>query len=366
MTAEHEARSSSIRTGLTPWLSARWPEARDLEIVNLKRPDVGASNETLFVDVHWIQDGKPRSEALVLRLKPMVGPQVFPEYDLASQYRIVNLLGRTDVPVPRLYGYEADEGVIGAPFYVMARVDGVVPLENPPYHAEGWLTECTPEQRREIWNSGIDAFSRIHKLDWRSLGFDFLDRPDLGETPLDQELGYYRDFFASMMEGRRYPLCEEALSWLEANKPTSPEPTGLCWGDAKLGNMIFQGTRCVALFDWELAHLGNPIDDVSWYLMLDRCLSEGCSIPRLDGLPDRNQTIARWEEASGLEARDLGYYEVFSAFRFSLIMHRVISIRKQTGEWPADSDYDMNNLATDILEKEMVPRRPVIPASSGD
>jgi len=77
----------------------------------------------------------------------------------------------------------------------MGRLEGKLSVENPPYHGDGWLIDCTPEERAEIWKSGIEAFSRIHRLDWKSLGFEFLDRPERGETPLDQELDFYREFY---------------------------------------------------------------------------------------------------------------------------------------------------------------------------
>ena len=121
--------------------------------------------------------------------------------------------------------------------------------------------------------------------------------------------------------------------------------------------MIFQGTRCVGLFDWELAHLGNPIDDVCWYLMLDRCLGEGIDLPRLSGFLDREETVAYWEKVSGMQAANFEYYELFAVYRFSVIMYRIISLYKETGAWPAYSDFDVNNLATNILEKEMAKRR---------
>jgi aminoglycoside phosphotransferase (APT) family kinase protein len=352
-----EGDLEQLRRELTRWLGNRIPGAEKLEISALRKPDVGASNETLFFDARWVEANMPREQGMVARLKSMSGPQVFPKYDLARQYRIVELLGRTDVLVPELFGYEEDESVLGVPFYVMARIEGRCPRENPPYHSEGWLTDCTTTERAEIWRSGIAAFSRIHRLDCTESGFDFLDRKDLGKTPLEQELQYYRTFYAWTQKGRTHPLCEEALAWLEANQPRQPEPVGIVWGDAKLGNMNFQGTRCVGLFDWELTHLGNPVDDVAWYLMLDRCLSEGCNLPRLSGFADRQGTLAYWEEISGMKAVNFEYYELFAVYRFSVIMYRIISMYKETGSWPADSDFDVWNLASNILEKEMAKRR---------
>jgi aminoglycoside phosphotransferase (APT) family kinase protein len=357
MEAATEGGLERLRRELTRWLGNRVPGVEKLEISELQKPEVGASNETLFFDARWQEAGVPRERGMVARLESRSGPQVFPAYDLARQYRIVELLGKTDVLVPELFGYEEDESVLGIPFYVMARIEGRCPRENPPYHSEGWLADCTTAERAEIWRSGIAAFAGIHRLDWRESGFEFLDRKDLGETPLEQELQYYRAFYEWTRKGRTHPLCEEALAWLEANQPRQPEPVGIVWGDAKLGNMVFQSTRCVGLFDWELAHLGNPVDDVAWYLMLDRCLSEGCDLPRLSGFEDRERTLAYWEEASGLKAVDFEYYELFAAYRFCVIMYRIISMYKEVGSWPADSDFDVCNLSSNILEKEMAKRR---------
>jgi aminoglycoside phosphotransferase (APT) family kinase protein len=346
-----------ITGGLTRWLSAQWPDALDLEILNLTKPQAGASNETLFFDVSWTSNAARQTKSMVVRLAAASGPQVYPTYDLALQYRVQESLQQTDVPVPRLHGLEEDRSILGVPFYVMERIEGRLPVENPPYPGAGWLTECTSEERAAIWNSGIEVMARIHKLDWEGLGFGFLDRSERGSTPLDQELDFYREFYDWTRRGRHHPLCEEAAVWLENNKPTQPEPVKLCWGDAKLANMVFQGTRCAGVFDWELAHLGNPIDDVSWYLMLDSCLSEGCGLPRLEGFLSREETVSCWQRASGLKAENFEYYEVFSAYRFSVIMYRIVSIQKEIGVWPADSDYDVWNLASNILEKEMARRR---------
>ncbi len=347
----------SIREGLTSWLAAQWTNVTDLQISGLRRPEVGASNETIFFDAQWEEGGRPQTRGMVARIGSVSGPQVFQVYDLELQYRIVELLSRTDVPVPQLYGYETDASIIGAPFYLMGRIEGRVPMESPPYHMEGWLGECTPEERAQLWKSGIEAFSKIHKLDWKAHGFEFLDRPERGKTPLDQELHFYQEYYDWTREGRTHALCEEAMAWLQANKPQDQEPVSILWGDTKIGNMIFQGTKCAGLFDWELAHLGNPIDDVAWYVMLDRCLSEGIGVPRLSGLLSREETVAYWETMSGMTAKNFEYYEFFAYYRFSVIMYRIISLRKETGEWPADSDFDVWNLASNILEKEMALRR---------
>jgi len=315
-----EERLERIQKGVERWLAQRWPQASDLALCSAGTPKAGHSNETQLYDVSWVEAGKQHTKALVLRLGATgEAPKVFPEYDLSLQYRVMERLADTSVPVPKLLGFEEDPSVLGVSFFVMERIEGRCPLENPPYHAQGWLTEVSAQERAALWDNGLVVLGELSGIDWRDKGFDFLDRPDRGVTPLQQQLHFYRNYFAWVRQGRAFPLAEEAFVWLEAHQPKC-EPVGLCWGDAKLANMLFEGSRCVAALDWEMAHLGNPVDDLAWYTILDRSLSEGCNIPRLDGFPSREDTVARWEELTGRRAEHLGYYEVFGALRLAVII----------------------------------------------
>ncbi|MGH7822685.1 MAG: phosphotransferase, partial [Candidatus Binatia bacterium] len=130
---------------LRPWLSARLSNAKDLRIEGAcAPPSTGFSNETLLFDARWSEDGIERSQGFVARIKA-TGFQVFPEYDIGRQYRVLEALGPTDVPVPHVYGFEPDERLLGAPFFVMERIDGEIPPDAPTYHMAGWLTEASPE-----------------------------------------------------------------------------------------------------------------------------------------------------------------------------------------------------------------------------
>jgi aminoglycoside phosphotransferase (APT) family kinase protein len=339
------------RQQLRAWLATQLPSAHDLQITELRGPsETGFSSDTLMFDADWISNGTDHARhraRLVARLKPM-GFTVFPTYDVAMQYRVMKALDDTDVPVPRMRWLEEDPSVLGVPFYVMERVDGRVPSDNPPYHTGGWVPELAPAERTELWWSGFDAMARVHRLDWRSLGFDFLAKPERGASPLVQQLHEYDEFVDWGMDRRRHPLIERAQGWLHAHQPAD-EAVGLCWGDSRLGNQIFNGTQCVAVIDWEMARLGDPVQDLAWWLALDRCFSEGLSVERLPGLPDRHATIARWEKLVGREARHFAYYEVLGLYKFAAIMSRVIQQMKYYEVFPADSDMDVNNLATGPL-----------------
>jgi aminoglycoside phosphotransferase (APT) family kinase protein len=270
---------------------------------------------------------------------------------MARQFRVMEILGRTDVPVPRVLWLEDDEQVLGAPFYVMARVEGRIPTDSPPYHMGGWMTEITPEERAAIWWSGLETLARIHRLDPETHGLGFLDLPLAGATALERQLHYYERYLAWAARGRPQPTCEPALEWLRRHRPRGPEPVGVCWGDARIGNMIFQDGGCVAVLDWEMATLGNPEQDLAWFLFLDRHHSEGCGVPRLPGFPPREQSIERWEAWTGRAARHLDYYEVFAAFRFAVIMIRVAQQLTAHGLFPPDSDFETNNTVTALLAR---------------
>jgi aminoglycoside phosphotransferase (APT) family kinase protein len=339
------------RERLGRWLERRLPDARNLRVSALGAPQSsGFSNDTLLFDLDYEQDGEAQQRALVVRIEP-TGFQVFPEYDMAMQFRTMELLARTDVPVPRVYWLEReDRDVLGAAFYVMERVRGRVPSDNPPYHMGGWMTEIPARERGEIWLAGFDCMARIHRLDWKQAGFGFLDRPELGATPLDQQIAYYRRYLEWAARGRPQPTVEAALDWLEANRP-GDEPRVLCWGDARIGNILFDGTRPAAVLDWEMVTLGSPEQDVGWQVFLDRHHSEGLGVARLAGFPSYEETVAHYEERSGFPVRNLHYYQVFAGFRFGVIMIRLAQQMGKYGVMDADASraFELDNTVTRLL-----------------
>lgn len=342
--------ANTVTHTLPGWLAAQHPDAADIRLEHVRNPAQGYSNETFFADLHWARDGRSETVPLVVRLENR-SAGTFPDYDLSLQYRCMEALQGTPVPVPHLLGFEADAEPLGAPFYLMEKVAGQVPNENPLYHVEGWMHELPESGRAQLWFQGLEVVAHLGRVDWRSRGLDFLARPALGADPTDQALEYFRRHMVWAEElGRPYPHLHRGWQWLDSHRPKENE-AALCWGDAKLGNCIYDQGKLVAALDWEGAHLGNPVFDLAWWITIDRCLSEGYGIPRLAGLPSRAESIACWEAASGRKAEHLEYFEFFSAFKLASIMARIGTVFRQRGMVPAEFAMDTDNGAAAVLAR---------------
>lgn len=316
------------RGKLARWLSDEVANGAEVTVSDLKIPDAnGMSNVTLLFEISWDDGSTIHRVPCVGRLQPEIAKPVFPEYDLAMQYRVMDELGRrTTVKTPPLLGLETDPAVLGNPFYVMHRIEGRVPGDMPPYTMGGWLMEDVgPAERRDLWEAGVKAMANIHRQDYKALGFDFLERPELGATALAQQLSYWENYVAWGLEGLECPDATAALKWLRDNQPIA-EPTRLCWGDARAGNVIFSNDnkQVNAVLDWEMVTIGNPLQDVAWWNYLDRFFSEGLNCPRLEGIPEHADTVALWEAETGLSGADYHYYEVYAGLRYAVIMSRIM------------------------------------------
>ncbi len=339
----------ATRAQLTAWLAQKLPQAREVAVGELTLPSgSGFSNETLLVDASWREGAQPVDARLVVRVRP-TAYAIFPEYDLHRQYRTMEILGTTAIPVPRMRWYEDDASVLGQAFYVMDRVDGVIPADHPPFTTGGWLFDATPEQQGRLARSALAVLAELHRLDWRSLGFGYLERPEYGATHFQQQLGYYEMMLRWAAAGRSLPLHEAALAWLHAHRPADEPSPSLVWGDARIGNMIFRDFAPVAVLDWEMVTVGPGEVDLAWWLVLERYHTEGVGASPLPGFPSRDQVVAQWEDIVGRRARDLFYYEVWGAFRFALVLIRIADMMTEYGIMPSGSGFERNNPATQML-----------------
>lgn len=338
------------RRRLAGWLATKLgdggsaPQVSDLEIPQ----GAGHSNTTLLFDARWTERGAECRGSFVARVRPGGGRGVFPEYDMQLQYRCMQILGtRTRVPVPRMLWFEDDTSVLGQPFYVMEKLEGVVPSDNPPYSMMGWLAEATPRQQEALWRRSIEVLARIHGLDWRALGFDFLDRPRYGATGFEQQLGYYREYLGWAAKDAPPAELMETLAWLEENRPTDPGPVVINWGDARISNMMYRDFTPVAVLDWEMACLGPAEVDLAWFLYMNFFLTEAIGMPGLPGFLDADATAGAYEQVSGRPVRDMHYYSVWAGFRFAAI---IVAIETMIAEHGIDQP-GASALALAALEK---------------
>ena len=331
----------AMHAALGAWLAAKRPGEK-LTLSPPVAPKAGISNETFLVDL----DGPRGHERLVVRVQP-TDFLVFPEYDLVRQARVMQSLAGSDVPVPHVRWIEPDARHLGAPFYVMDRIEGDVPSEVPPYHAFGWCVDATPDRRARLWWSGIDRLAAIHAVDWRARGLDFLGVPADGLSALDAQLDWWARYLA-WVGGPPQPVLATALGWLRDHRYV-PRRIGLCWGDARLPNLMFRDDDVVAVLDWEMAFLGDPEADVGWWIFLDWATSEGYGFPRLAGFPGAEETIRGYEARAGVRVERPLYQEIFAAFRFGVIMARIALRLKEIGAPTPTEHFETDNVATQRL-----------------
>ncbi len=340
---------AQTRAALTAWLADR-TGATDVEVGPIVIPGMsGFSNETLLLDATWTDPAGPMPQAhgLVVRVEPR-GHQVFPSTEFDAQVRVLRALhAEGSVPVPAVLWFEQDRTILGDRFLVMPRVEGQVPADNPSYHAEGWFPALSELARAAVWTSGIEAMAAVHRVDRHAAGLEWIP----ARTPAEQvELDIaYRRFAAGEQS---FPLFDRAIEQLVATTPPASAAPALCWGDARIGNMIFEPDGSVAaVLDWEMVTAGDPVQDLAWYLLLDRHHHEAFGVPRLRGLPDRADSVARWEAAAGRSAEHLDWYELLGAARYAAILTRVMLLLESSGLLPGAAEMAFDHTGTQLLER---------------
>lgn len=343
----------ALRPAVESWLAARLADgATDVAVSGLDAPAAtGHSSETVLFDASWTTaDGERRTDSLVLRTAPG-GHTVFPTYDLGLQYRVMEVVrDHSDVPVPPLRWFEPDPSWIGNEFIVMGRVEGRVPPDRMPYTMDGWLLEATPQEQRSVQLAGVRTLAAIHAIDWRATGLDVLDRRHFGSTGLDQQLGEYRHFLAWGRGSHPHHRFHEVADWLTAHRPDPEPPAVLNWGDARIGNMIFRDGEVAAVLDWEMATLGPRHVDLAWYCLFERFFSSELGVANLPGFEPTDRVVADYCEAAGpgveIEPHELGWYLVWGAYRYALVMMRLV----QAGDGVDYGFTEDDNLAVSMLD----------------
>ena len=314
---------AATRQALEGWLGAQVGSVVTVSELQVP-PTSGMSSETILFSLEHAGETTGR---YVARLAPDPRSHpVFPEYDLALQQRCMQLVAAyTNAPVPRTPWFEDDASWLGTPFLVMNRIDGAAPADIPPYTMTGWLFEMDSPARAELQHNVVATIAELHRLRPEVTDLTFLDRPAHGKTALDQHLGYQRWYYDWARDDVRYPLIERTFDWLDDHHPTDVGPTVLNWGDARIGNVLFDGVRPVAVLDWEMAALGPAEVDVAWVIWMHRFfqrLAERYGGHGLPGFLEAVDVVATYEACSGQPVRDLQWFTVLAALR-----HAVITVR---------------------------------------
>ncbi|MFJ5309179.1 phosphotransferase family protein [Streptomyces sp. NPDC088350] len=325
---------------LTAWLDTRLPGAK---AVNVTVPaSNGMSSETLLFD---IEHPEPLLRACALRLAAdPAAYTVFPVYDMPRQFRTMRLVAdRTDLPVPRVRWLEEDPGPLGAPFFVMERAGGRVPPDVMPYTYEGnWLHAATDAERAHLEAASVALVARLHdQVPLQEA--EFLTLPGDGDA-LTRHVASQRAYYDWVVDGlARSPLIESAFDRLTDLWPTDPGEPVLNWGDARIGNVVYDGFDPVAVLDWEMAAPAPREVDLGWTVYLHRFFQDLTVAFGQAGLPEffrRDRVEARYAELTGHTPRDMDFYTLYAALRHAIVMLRIAYRQAYFGEVavPADPD----------------------------
>jgi aminoglycoside phosphotransferase (APT) family kinase protein len=257
------------------------------------------------------------STDVVLR-RPPRGPLPPSAHDVLREARLLRALEPTPVRVPRVLAVCDDESVIGAPFYVMQRIDGEVVTGSLPPELDN------PEQRDRVADQLIESLVELHAVDWQAAGLEGFGKPT---GYLERQLRRFTGLW-EINRTRELPEVEEVGAWLAANVPTSP-PATIVHGDYRLGNtMVARAApaRLIAILDWEMATIGDPLADVG-YMMLHWSQPGDPvgrfnlqSVTALPGFPTRQQLIERYEQRSGRSMQALDWYVTLALWKAVVFM----------------------------------------------
>ena len=271
----------------------------------------GYSNDIIFVDVG--------GEELVLRLPPE-GPGLFRTYDLEMQVVVQDAARRGGVPVPSFVTVEADPEWIGAPFLLMPRVAGRVPGELAV--ADEWIMGLGSAGQRTLHEGFLDALALVHASPVEGLAGHLRG----AGGPLVDEVDWWRDLVDWTFDGATPTSLADGFAWCRAQVPDPVPPSGLLWGDVRLGNVVFGADLEVrALLDWEMASLGPAESDVAWATALDE-IAAALVGRRVPGFLDRDEIVARHERALGRSLVAFRWFEIFAMLRAAALNVRTSTL----------------------------------------
>lgn len=327
-----------LAAGLARWLA----DHRDLPdpvVHDLSRPRSGYSSDTTFVEVSWSDGGERHRASLVVRTAPRTDG-TFTHYDLVPQYEAQLAAAAVGVPVadPVL---ETDYRWIGVPFLLMPRVDGHV--VGAVAHRDPWLAGLGPDRRARIYDDLLATVATVHRADPASA-------PSVPRRDNGAELDFWEEYLSWSTDGHPVAALGRALRWCRRHRPPDDPPSALLWGDVRFENTVLDDDgRARAVLDWDMTSVGAPEHDLAWFTSLDLTMHRMFG-ERTAGFPDRQATVARFEELSGRSVCHLEWYETLAMVRSTAIMTRINVLRRDAGK-PVLLPIDDNPLLDLLTER---------------
>jgi len=258
----------------------------------------------------------------VMRRKPP-GKLLPSAHAVDREFRVISALHPLGFPVARPYALCEDVSVIGTMFYVMDMVEGRILWD-------GTLPHIDPSQRRAIYEAKVKTFADLHNVDWRAVGLEGFGKE--GDYIARQTHRWTKQYVAS--ETEKIPEMDKLIDWLPANIPPGDKTT-IVHGDYRLDNMILHATEpsVIAVLDWELCTLGDPLADFTYHLMNWVMPSSdpgrGALIDVTDlkahGIPDMDEYVALYCQHTGRDGLpELNYYFAYNAFRLAGIIQGIV------------------------------------------
>ena len=303
----HRFDTSALATLIGDRLGERFVELRQMR--------GGQSNPTFLV----VTEG----DEYVLRKQPP-GDLLPSAHAVDRDYRVLDALSRTDVPVPRPVLFCDDRSVIGTPFYLMERLRGRI-------FCQPTLPELPREGRAAIYDGMVDALARLHMADWRAIGLEGYGRPG---NYFERQIGRWTKQWAGSGT-RANPAIDRLAEWLPAHVPPGDETT-INHGDFRIDNMVFHASepRVIGILDWELSTLGHPMADLAYNCMPYVIPPEafrgmlGLDLPAL-GIPSQAVYIARYQRLTGRTEPVTPFHIAFALYRIAVILEGVIARGRQ-------------------------------------
>ena len=255
----------------------------------------------------------------VLR-RPPLGHVLPTAHDMAREYKVLTALAPTAVPVPATLAFCDDAEVNGAPFYVMELIDGNI------LRTGAEIATLTKDEARRCSEELIDVLAAIHAVDYDAVGLSDFGHPD---GYVERQVRRWGEQW-ERSKTRELPAIDELARRLRAALPISPPPT-IVHGDYRLDNTMLAPDdpgRIVAVLDWEMATLGDPLADLGLYMLYyvrddAQTGNVGATISTDAGFLSRDDVVERYAKQSGRDVSALDFYEALAAYKLAIILEGI-------------------------------------------